>query len=149
MMAETMKQRMARVRSFRKVKKNPSKKKSRSKFKHKHIASPSKFAKGSIRTIKRGKKEIRIGCPKGKYSQKTRRCKVGTRAVSILSPNPKNKTFRVFVVKNKKYGYWTGESFDTNFTLAAKFFKDAAIRTAKHFSRKFPQYAFGVSDGKA
>jgi len=153
-MAESMKQRMARVRSFigkkRGVRKNAKKKRaSRSRFKHVHIASPSKFAKGSIRTIKSGKAEIRVGCPKGKYSKKTRRCKVGTRAVSILKPNPRGKTFRVFARKGTKYYYWTGEKFDTNYHISHRLHKDAAIRAARVFARKYPQHVFGVSDGKA
>ncbi len=40
----------------------------------------------SIRTVKRNKTLIRICCPKGKWSLKTKRCKVGTRGISKLIP---------------------------------------------------------------
>lgn len=43
-------------------------------------------AKGSIRTIKRGKVRILICCPRGKWKPRARRCKVGTRAISIDKP---------------------------------------------------------------
>lgn len=49
-------------------------------------ASPKKFAKGSFRTITRGKVKIVIGCPKRKWNKKTGRCKVGTRAQTVLYP---------------------------------------------------------------
>jgi len=50
-------------------------------------APPSKFDSRSLRTVstKTGNKLI-IGCPKGEYSAKTKRCKVGTRLQSILKP---------------------------------------------------------------
>lgn len=138
----------------RKTKKRPS----RSRYKHEDINAPSKMAKGSIRTVsQRGGVKVRVGCPKGKYNRKTGRCKVGTRAVSVLIPNPKGRTFRVFVKRReKKHGqmrdvfyYYTGDSFDTNFAIAAKMGKEAAIRQMRRFHNKFPQYTFGVSDGKA
>lgn len=44
------------------------------------------FDKRSFRTIIRGKNRIVIGCPKGKWSAKRNRCKVGTRAQTILKP---------------------------------------------------------------
>ncbi len=40
----------------------------------------------SIRTVRRGSTRIRIGCPKGKYSARRRRCRVGTRAIEKLKP---------------------------------------------------------------
>jgi hypothetical protein len=133
---------------------NPSRssmlKNSRSRFTHEHIRSPSKFAKGSIRTKRlRGGKEVRIGCPKGRYNKKTRRCKVGTRAVSILKPNPRERTFHVFAKKGSKYFYWNGKDFNTNYTLSHRFRKESAIRAARVFARKYPHIVFGVSDGKA
>ncbi|KKL12735.1 hypothetical protein LCGC14_2532780, partial [marine sediment metagenome] len=43
-------------------------------------ASPAKFDKRSLRTLKKAKGvRLIIGCPKGKYDSKKRRCKVGTR----------------------------------------------------------------------
>lgn len=48
-------------------------------------ASPSKFRKGSLRTVVAGKHRIIVGCPKG--SGKFRgRCPTGTRVQSILHP---------------------------------------------------------------
>jgi hypothetical protein len=35
----------------------------------------------SIRTVGRGKKRVLIGCPKGNYSTRTKRCRIGTRAI--------------------------------------------------------------------
>lgn len=49
-------------------------------------ASPAKFAKRSLRTTKRGKVRIVIGCPKGKWDKRKKRCKVGTRVQTILYP---------------------------------------------------------------
>lgn len=50
--------------------------------------SPKLFDKRSFRVItlgSKGKKGI-IGCPKGKWSEKTKKCKVGTKLQSILIP---------------------------------------------------------------
>lgn len=43
---------------------------------------PSRCAKGSFRTITRGKVKLVICCPKGRWRRG--RCSVGTRAQSIL-----------------------------------------------------------------
>ena len=148
-------------------KKSTRKKKSRAKvsrkglgkFKHIDIRSPSKMAKGSIRTVKRGKKRVRIGCPKGPghYSKKTGRCKVGTRAVSILVPNPKTKTFRIFQRKRQKVGgavrdvfyYWNGEAFTRNYNDAERYYRENAIAIVKATHKVYPNIVIGVSDGKA
>jgi hypothetical protein len=45
--------------------------------------SPKSCAKGSFRTIKRGRTTIVVCCPKGKFTRG--RCTVGTRAQSILT----------------------------------------------------------------
>ena len=53
------------------------------------IQSPKQFDKRSFRTISTGDKKgtkLIIGCPKGKYDAKKKRCKVGTRAQSKLIP---------------------------------------------------------------
>ena len=47
---------------------------------------PRTCAKGSFRTIKRGKTRIVVCCPRGKWSKRSRRCRVGMRAQSILKP---------------------------------------------------------------
>jgi len=46
----------------------------------------SKCAKGSFRTIERGDTKIVVCCPKGSWDKRTKRCRVGTRAQSILKP---------------------------------------------------------------
>ena len=58
--------------------------KGRGRYCRERQASPKKFAKGSLRTIKRGKTLIVVGCPRGKWDGK--RCRVGTRAQTILRP---------------------------------------------------------------
>ena len=50
------------------------------------LASPKLFAKGSLRTITQGGIKIVIGCPVGHWNSKTHRCRVGTRAQTILRP---------------------------------------------------------------
>ena len=65
---------------------------SRSRFKHKRLESPSKFDKRSFRTITQPDgTEITIGCPKGKWDAKRKRCRVGTRAQRILKPKGKKR----------------------------------------------------------
>lgn len=51
--------------------------------------SPKSFARGSLRTVKRGGVRIVIGCPKGKF--KRGRCSVGTKAQTILYPKGHKK----------------------------------------------------------
>jgi len=69
--------------------------KSRARFTHKRLASPSKFARGSFRTIRlpRGRRLV-IGCPKGHWDARAKRCRVGTRAQSILRPKRGAKMVR-------------------------------------------------------
>jgi len=127
------------------TKRNPKKK--RTKFKHKHIRSASSMAKGSIRTVKRGKVQVRVGCPKGAFSRRTKKCAVGTRAVSILKPNPKG--YRVFLRSKNRTGYWTGSNFDTVFNKSANLDKADAVALARKMHRKYPNHTFGVSLGRA
>lgn len=59
--------------------------KSRSKYIHEQIKPMSAFDPRSIRTVTVKKGTLtRIGCPKGYWSVKTKRCKVGTEAQAIL-----------------------------------------------------------------
>lgn len=53
-------------------------------FRRERQFSPKLCARGSFRTITRGKIKLVICCPKGKYRRG--RCSVGTRAQSILKP---------------------------------------------------------------
>lgn len=71
---------------------------------------PSEFDPRSIRTITRGGKKIVIGCPKGHWDPKRKRCRVGTRAQSILHPmkkkyigkrNPATPAFAKKIVQQK------------------------------------------------
>ncbi len=57
------------------------------------VKKPSKdFDKRSFRTIKKDKGvRIIIGCPKGKWDDKKKRCKVGTRVQKILYPKSRCK----------------------------------------------------------
>lgn len=68
---------------------------SRATFSHEHLASPRGFAKGSIRTVRlpRGR-QLRVGCPTGHYNRSTGRCRVGTRAVSLLRPTGRRNPVR-------------------------------------------------------
>ena len=141
------------------TKKKTAKRKSRAKYKHEDIRPASSMAKGSIRTVKRGKKRVRIGCPKGPghYNKKTGRCRVGTRAVSILVPNPKEKTFRIFTIEKRRvagklkpvYLYWDGFAFTRRYQDAEKFYREVAIAKVRATHKKHPHIVLGVSDGKA
>lgn len=51
------------------------------------VKSPGKFDKRSFRTKDVGRKgytKIIIGCPKGKYDAKKKKCKVGTQTQAVL-----------------------------------------------------------------
>ena len=55
------------------------------KFKRFRQENPKKFDQRSFRVKKVDEDtELVIGCPKGKYSPKAKKCKVGTRVQSIL-----------------------------------------------------------------
>jgi hypothetical protein len=49
------------------------------------------FAKGSLRTIKRGKVFLIVGCPKGKWNTKTKRCRIGTKAFELIKAAKKGR----------------------------------------------------------
>ena len=62
------------------------------KFCVKRIENPKKFAKDSFRTIKVSKNvRVTIGCPKGKWNKRSKRCKVGTRAQRVMVKPKKGK----------------------------------------------------------
>jgi len=98
-------------------------------FEHEHIRPTSAFAKGSIRTVtkKRGKKkiEVRVGCPKGHYSKKTQRCKVGTRAVSVLRENPEHK-YLLVAAKGRTIWYWDGNKFNLDRRKGKRYNRESA-----------------------
>lgn len=68
-------------------------------FCRRRVADPAEFAKGSLRTVTRGKTRIIIGCPKGAWDPRGRvagakfpgRCRVGTKAQAILTPPVKGR----------------------------------------------------------
>ena len=67
---------------------------------HEDVEDYKDFDPRSIRTIKRGRYRIRIECPKGKWSPSKQKCKVGTRAVSVLKPRKKSSNPELVVVYN-------------------------------------------------
>ncbi len=77
------------------------------KYRREHIEDPEKFDPRSFRYIVRGKHKILIGCPKGYWDDKNKRCRVGTRAVSILHPigeNPKDD-IELGIEKYKEFNF--------------------------------------------
>lgn len=48
----------------------------------------SHFAAGSFRWKASGKARILVGCPRGQWSRRAKRCKVGMTAYKILTPTP-------------------------------------------------------------
>lgn len=68
---------------------------SKAKFVRQRLEAPGRFDKRSFRTIKRAGKEIVIGCPKGHWDARRQRCRVGTRAQTILHPVKKNPKYTV------------------------------------------------------
>lgn len=73
-------------------------KKKTGKFLRQRVTSPKKFDPRSLRTKDIGRPEgtkIIVGCPKGKFDPKKKRCKVGTKVQSILTEiKPKTKSIR-------------------------------------------------------
>jgi hypothetical protein len=77
------------------------KRRSRARYAHSRQAPARRFAKGSFRTItlskRKGVKAV-VGCPKGAWNARRKRCRKGTRVVSVLRPksgrrlNPMPKT---------------------------------------------------------
>lgn len=53
---------------------------------YKRVIDPRSIRTRVIRTKKGGKRLIRFGCPKGQWMPKVKRCKVGTKAISIMTP---------------------------------------------------------------
>jgi hypothetical protein len=50
---------------------------------HCKMADAKKFDKRSFRSRKTGGRIVTFGCPKGKWNARSKRCKVGTRAVNL------------------------------------------------------------------
>jgi hypothetical protein len=58
----------------------------RGSFCEREIAPKESFAKRSFRWKRSGGAWLLIGCPVGQWAPRAKRCKVGTRVHSILSP---------------------------------------------------------------
>ena len=57
-------------------------------FCHCRILAPSKFDPKSFRTVRPKKGVlITVGCPKGKFNRRTKKCRVGTKAQRIMYAN--------------------------------------------------------------
>lgn len=64
-------------------------------YKRVRVKSPSYFDKKSLRTKDVGRKgftKVIVGCKKGKYDSKNKRCRVGTEAQAVLL---NRKDFRI------------------------------------------------------
>jgi len=51
----------------------------------KKVAPKSAFAPKSFRWVKSGKGFVMVGCPKGEWSSRAKRCKVGLRAHAVVT----------------------------------------------------------------
>jgi hypothetical protein len=51
----------------------------------KKVAPKSGFAKASFRWVKSGRGFVMVGCPKGHWSPRSKRCKVGLRAHAVVT----------------------------------------------------------------
>lgn len=59
-------------------------------FRTKKYRSKRSFAPGSFRTVKlKGGRRLVVGCPRGKYNRRSKRCRVGTRSYELLTPRRK------------------------------------------------------------
>lgn len=59
-------------------------------FSSKRYRSKRVFAPGSFRTVKlKGGRRLIVGCPRGKYNRRSRRCRAGTKAYELLTPKRK------------------------------------------------------------
>jgi rRNA maturation protein Nop10 len=72
------------------------------------VEDEGKFDKRSFRTIERGAHKVVIGCPAKMYDPTTKRCRVGTRAQSVLHP----------LSEAEKYGFEAEELVATGIPIA-------------------------------
>lgn len=118
--------------------------------------NPGKKRAAKKRASKRGKVRVRVGCPKGRYAKRIGKCKVGTRAVSILTPkNPRKNVWRVIVKKIGEggkvlsRGFWTGHNWQTSYATSYPFHdKETALKFAKKMRDEHDgkRLVFGISD---
>ncbi len=70
---------------------NPAGRPSRAQYCPEQLADPGRFDPRSFRTVQTDGHRVTIGCPKGQYDARRRRCRVGTRAQRILHPAGEGK----------------------------------------------------------
>jgi hypothetical protein len=56
------------------------------KFVHEQICPKEMFDPKSFRRVKSGEHRVTVACPKGKYSARVGRCKVGLKTQNLLHP---------------------------------------------------------------
>lgn len=88
------------VIAWNKPRKRRKSRKTRAKFVRERIAAPGKFDPRSYRVVTSDGHRVVIGCPKGQWSPKKQRCKVGTRAQAILHPIRKKALRRLRAAAN-------------------------------------------------
>ncbi len=86
---------------------------SKARYKHIRVRSPKEFDPRSFRVIDPGRPgytKLVIGCPKGKWDNRRKRCKVGTRVQAILREleRPGGKRLRRNVADNVPPDEWIG-----------------------------------------
>lgn len=91
---------------------NPVKSGSKAKYIHERVRSPKLFDPRSFRVIDPGRKghtKLIIGCPKGEWDERRKRCRVGTRLQSILREkvmkNPYTRTGLYYPEKGSPEAY--------------------------------------------
>jgi hypothetical protein len=96
----------------------------RAAYRHKRLAPPRRFDKRSFRvkTLSRRKKLV-VACPKGKWSPKSRWCKVGMRAQAVLTKkNPLNRKESAAVLKWAKLRFLRSKELGSS-ARAREFYK--------------------------
>ncbi len=67
---------------------------SRARYVHERLEPKGRFDPRSFRTVQSGEALVTVGCPKGQWDAKRRRCRVGTRAQRIMRPKGSNPLTR-------------------------------------------------------
>lgn len=136
------------------VERRSNPRRSRARYRHVRIAPPGAFDPRSLRTIDPGRlggTKLIVGCPKGAYDLKRRRCRAGTRAQAELHEkrNPVEPFFMVAArdpSSGKVSGYWTGRNTITTEPLDAVHWHapGPAETTAGRLARMFPAFDWVV-----
>lgn len=102
-----------------------------------------KFDKRSIRTIKRGRAMILVGCPRGSWMPRRKRCRKGMRFVERRS-NPSQEILR-WVSKGGKYWVALRQNSDGTFSYVSDngmgYFGKVSLADAKYRVRRIAEYA--------